>query len=507
MVRIGRSDNPRIGPEVSTLLLENQIDSWRDEALRKGHAFLEEYARKNGFSLEQLRVGESLNKLSVLSKELAAFDDQIARRQKEIDDFMEANPLLAEQSSRRGVQGSEELAQMEEDIEKLKSERKAKERSRKELCEELKKDDIVKEVVTFTPEEIAAWAKTFFSDDSPVARKMRDLLSIQVEWAARFGRSSDFHSALVSGCQVIAGTCVGIASIRRIQDLEFDLCIVDEASKATPTETLVPISRTHKWILVGDKRQLPPFVEDGLLDDQLLQGYGLSREYLTATLFDRLFDMLPDECRTSLYTQHRMVPAIGNLISQCFYDGELHSADKQHDPAFTNLMPRPVTWLSTSARLNRHEVSRDTSFSNPCEAQLIADLLRRMGSLAAARDRKYKVAVLTGYAEQRQALERSYAQFVLQNPNLEVEWNTVDAFQGREADVAIYSITRSNREGKLGFLKENRRLNVALSRGRQYLVLVGDIEFVREAKGENPFKKVVEHVEQNPHECCIREFR
>ena len=90
---------------------------------------------------------------------------------------------------------------------------------------------------------------------------------------------------------------------------------------------------------------------------------------------------------------------------------------------------------------------------------------------------------------------------------LRIECNTVDAFQGREADVAIYSVTRSNPTRKLGFLKENRRLNVALSRGKHFLVLVGDIHFAREIEGENPFGKVIQHIELNPKECCIKDFK
>ena len=507
MVRIGRSDNPRIAPEIGALLLENQIDGWRDDAILRGHRFLEKYAQENGFSLQQLKVGEQLNKLSVLTRELSNLDTESTRREIERKEFLQADPLISKQGGAATRDQGEEITQMNEDLERLKLERGAKEKERKALCDELRKDDLAKDLLDFSPEEIASWAKAFFPDTSPSARILRDLLDVQVEWAARFGRSADFHPALVNACQVIAGTCVGIAGIKGLQDLEFDLCIVDEASKATPTETLVPISRSQRWILVGDKRQLPPFVEEGLLEDQLLVRYGLDTQDLTATLFDRLLDLLPDDCRTSLSRQHRMVPAIGNLISQCFYDGELKSAEKAEDDTFSNLLPKSVTWLSTSSHLDRNEILADTSFTNICESQIITDLLRRMGTLAENRNRRYKVAVLTGYAEQKKLLERTFAPYVSQHPSLQVEWNTVDAFQGREAEVAIYSVTRSNPNRKLGFLRENRRLNVALSRGRLFLVIVGDIHFAREIEGENPFGKVIQHIELNPKECCIREFR
>jgi superfamily I DNA and/or RNA helicase len=88
---------------------------------------------------------------------------------------------------------------------------------------------------------------------------------------------------------------------------------------------------------------------------------------------------------------------------------------------------------------------------------------------------------------------------------LEIAVHTVDSFQGREADVAIYSVTRCNSEGKIGHLRESERLNVALSRGRSYLVIVGDHLFCSRAKGENPFKRVVEHIDSHQDGCIIKE--
>ena len=113
--------------------------------------------------------------------------------------------------------------------------------------------------------------------------------------------------------------------------------------------------------------------------------------------------------------------------------------------------------------------------------------------------------VLSGYAEQKYLLERSLA--AAQFTGLDVSCNTVDAVQGREAEVAIYSVTRSNTSRRLGFLAEAKRLNVALSRSRQYLVIVGDHLFAREAAGENPFKQIIEYIDQHPTDCSLKEFK
>jgi superfamily I DNA and/or RNA helicase len=90
---------------------------------------------------------------------------------------------------------------------------------------------------------------------------------------------------------------------------------------------------------------------------------------------------------------------------------------------------------------------------------------------------------------------------------LDVACNTVDVVQGREADVTIYSMTRSNTARQIGFLAEASRLNVALSRSRQYLVIVGDHVFAYQAVGENPFRQIIEYIEQHPTSCSLKELK
>jgi superfamily I DNA and/or RNA helicase len=88
---------------------------------------------------------------------------------------------------------------------------------------------------------------------------------------------------------------------------------------------------------------------------------------------------------------------------------------------------------------------------------------------------------------------------------LSLEWNTVDAFQGREADICVYSVTRCNDRGSIGFLRDARRLNVALSRGRSGLVIVGDHVFCRGAREPNPLRTVLEYIDGHSADCKIEE--
>jgi superfamily I DNA and/or RNA helicase len=257
--------------------------------------------------------------------------------------------------------------------------------------------------------------------------------------------------------------------------------------------------------LVGDQRQLPPFLEDELRNPQNLEPYGLKVDDLRNTLFDRLAAGLPKDCQTGLYVQHRMVQPIGDLISFCFYREKLKSAPKKPDVNLTKLYPKPVTWVTTARELNALEVETHQSWANPTEVRVVCRLLQKMNALANLARERYTVAVLTGYSQQRSDLERSISPLSTELSALDLEVHTVDSFQGREADVAIYSVTRCNNKGTIGFLKEAKRLNVALSRGKYYLVIVGDHLFCENAKGENPFKRVVEHIKAHPDGCVIKE--
>jgi len=497
IVRIGKGDNSRIAKSVEKLLIEKQIEKWRDEVIAKGREYLSQWASQHGISQQQFAVATVLRQLSSQSKHLANLDVVCNTLQEDI------NSLKQLQSGATNAdEVKDDIGQMLEELAKSRSEKDAAGKQIKSLEERLARlEKDASELVGSTPEELESWAEAYLPD-SDEARQFRKLVETHAEWETRLGRAIDFESALIASSQVIAGTCVGVAGARGIKDLDFDLCIIDEASKATPTETLVPIALARKWIVVGDGKQLPPFVDEGFNNREILEANSLDESSIAKTLFDRLESMLPKECQAALTTQHRMVPQIGNLISYCFYDSELASAPKDWNPIFQPVLPRPVTWVTTASLLNRTETKVGHLISNQCEATLIADMLLRMNALAEKAGARFSVAVLSGYAEQQRLLERNLANTKFSA--LEVACNTVDAVQGREADVAIYSVTRSNDQQKLGFLSEMRRLNVALSRGRQYLVLVGDHVFARAAVGENPFKRVVDYIEEHAKDCVIK---
>lgn len=299
-------------------------------------------------------------------------------------------------------------------------------------------------------------------------------------------------------------------SIPGRQEIEYDLCIVDEASIATPTEVLVPMSRARRTILVGDSKQLSPFQDPELQAKGVLQQFNLTPADQRATLFNHLAEHLPEMLKKSLKTQHRMLPAIGDLISECFYDGMLRSVDRALKGYLAGVMRRPVVWFSTSKFANRGSRRIGTSCANDLEVQQVNALLNRVNfALTKGKDkgRKISVAILTGYSPQKDRL-RSMVETRMR------EWdafsnifvNVVDAFQGREADMVVFSVTRSDERG-LGFLKEMERINVALSRGREYLAIVGDHLFCQEADSQtNPLKDVIDFIRRHPDTCALEEM-
>jgi len=283
--------------------------------------------------------------------------------------------------------------------------------------------------------------------------------------------------------------------------MQFDLCIIDEASRATAPELLVPMTRSKRWVMVGDTKQLPPMVEEVFEHRDLVDTFDLDQTFLTSSLFDTLIGEAPVECKTSLVTQHRMAVPIGELISNTFYDGTLiHEPASVVDPDTVGPTDRLV-WFSTSRRSNRHEESKhagSSSSSNKLEAEQIAKLVARLDdelSAGAYRRRdghQLEVLVLSGYRGQCTEIERALRRLTL--TNIEPQIKTVDAVQGREADVVIFSVTRSNLAGELGFLGERYqgRMNVALSRARVVLWIVGESDF--SAGKEGPLRRVLGHI-------------
>ena len=452
LVRIGHRHDERISKGVADLLLENRVDTWLASVRSSSEQFLSAHAAELGVDRAEIDLGMAAARLRAALGELETLELRKGAA------AVEAGKLAQQEGESSGAgrgdtyqELREALRESRETAKRLEMEVKRGNRRVSEARAALGTlPGLGSDLATLSAEEVGEWEEALLHG-TEATRRMHRLVALAGEWYLRFGRSRDFFAALIADSEVIAGTCVGFAGVHGIQNVEFDLCIVDEASKATVTELLVPLARARKWILVGDRRQLPPFVEDTLADAALRKEYGLAREDLETTLLDVLADRLPKPCVTALVCQHRMIQQIGDLVSHCFYDGELRSPREGDPGLLAPALPKPVTWFDTAHHSGRGELRDHGSYKNLVEVEHICRVLKRVNFQARMRGEHYDVAILSGYASQKLELGRALDREQQDLECLSLQCNTVDAFQGREADIAIYSVTRSNERGESGF--------------------------------------------------------
>lgn len=505
-VRIARRDDEKVSGELNHLLLEHRVGIWLDEAMQKSEAFLVDWARRHDITAENVQIGMALADLRTATARLVTTQDRLSELRNELKDFEEERSEIEKDKTRgdefRAVIADIRLKQGE--VSAVEGEMAAIRRAFQIANDKARGfPDLAGQLEKMTEQELIELEADFINhaEHGPQFRK---LLTLVEEWRQRFGQSSDFHGAYISDCDLIGGTCLGVAA-HSLQSVEFDLCIIDEASKATPTEMLVPMAKARKWVIVGDPNQLPPFVDESQQARHALHAQGISRQDMRETLLDHFIKVAPQECQVSLLTQHRMVKPIGDLVSSCFYKDSLKNVNDKTCPwlAKSLALPRPVTWINTAGHRSRFESFHRGTYVNDAEVEEIGNLLLRLQLAASKRRQSYSVALLSGYGGQVAALERLAIARQRQLPDLLIESGTVDSYQGREADIAIYSVTRSNSEGKIGFLREHERLNVALSRAKLGLAIVGDAAFCDGVTGQNPFADILFYIRTHPDDCCF----
>ena len=500
-VRIGHEDDERIAASTKGLLVENKLLQLRKAALASGRLFIEKWATDRGVKIVNTRMALALERRAGLLERL----EYVQRRAEELG--------LALSQDKRKLLEAAELADLDDQLNGFLVEGEALNRDLRESLAELRKyesdTETLKHLSSTSVSELRSWADTY-APPTVEGGQLRKLLSAHADWEARFGRSREFRAALIASSQVVAGTCLGVMGIPGKADITYDLCIVDEASIATPTEVLVPMSRARRTVLVGDRKQLSPFQDPALKSSGLLDRFHLKPEDQRTTLFNLLSDGLPIALRKTLSIQHRMIPAIGDMISECFYDKDLKSIERPPKEYLQTVMPRPVAWLSTSQKHNKSSRTIGTSHYNDLEVQLVIKTLGKIDFTmkhGRGKGKQISVAVLTGYGEQKSrlisAIDTRRHEWVSFSS---VYINVVDAFQGREADMVIFSVTRSDAKG-LGFLREMERINVALSRGKEWLAIIGDHQFCQEAEdASNPLKDVLDYIRGHPASCILEEL-
>lgn len=323
------------------------------------------------------------------------------------------------------------------------------------------------------------------------------------------------NAELFGEARVIACTLVGSAH-RLLEGMKFGTLFIDEAAQALEAACWIPMRRASRVILAGDHCQLPPTVKS----------IAALRAGLGKTLMERIAENKP-EVVTLLKIQYRMNDEIMRFSSDWFYGGKVESAPQIKYRSVLDY-DHPITWIDTSNEENQitiegedaPEDSASTSSSvsaanqnsdlnfkeqfvgesfgriNKAEAELtlltLAEYFTKIGKQRVLEER-IDVGIISPYRAQVQYLKKLIKKYEFFKPYRRlISVNTVDGFQGQERDVILISLVRSNDEGQIGFLKDLRRMNVAMTRARMKLIILGN----KDTMTKHPFyKKLWEYVE------------
>ena len=323
------------------------------------------------------------------------------------------------------------------------------------------------------------------------------------------------NAELFGEARVIACTLVGSAH-RLLEGMKFGTLFIDEAAQALEAACWIPMRRASRVILAGDHCQLPPTVKS----------IAALRAGLGKTLMERIAENKP-EVVTLLKIQYRMNEDIMRFSSDWFYGGQVESAPQIKYRSILDF-DHPISWIDTSNEENQitiegedaPEDSASTSSSssaanqnsdlnfkeqfvgesfgriNKAEAELtlltLAEYFTKIGKQRVLGD-SIDVGIISPYRAQVQYLKKLIKKYEFFKPYRRlISVNTVDGFQGQERDVILISLVRSNDEGQIGFLKDLRRMNVAMTRARMKLIILGN----KDTMTQHPFyKKLWEYVE------------
>ena len=323
------------------------------------------------------------------------------------------------------------------------------------------------------------------------------------------------NAELFGEARVIACTLVGSAH-HLLEGMKFGTLFIDEAAQALEAACWIPMKRASRVILAGDHCQLPPTVKS----------IAALRAGLGKTLMERIAENKP-EVVTLLKIQYRMNDEIMRFSSDWFYGGKVESAPQIKYRSVLDY-DLPITWIDTSNEENQitiegedaPEDSASTSSSvsaanqnsdlnfkeqfvgesfgriNKAEAELtlltLAEYFTKIGKQRVLEER-IDVGIISPYRAQVQYLKKLIKKYEFFKPYRRlISVNTVDGFQGQERDVILISLVRSNDEGQIGFLKDLRRMNVAMTRARMKLIILGN----KDTMTKHPFyKKLWEYVE------------
>ncbi|WP_391206863.1 AAA domain-containing protein [Psychrobacillus sp. L4] len=435
---------------------------------------------------------------------------------------LESNKNDAEITAKKLEMCIEELQEKEQESKKVNSEGLEQERQLKALEEIMKENPEEEHDKTLTELTLMSGKIVSFTrelEQLPITH------SIQNEWFSLLKEANDhdldeIRKLYVRHANVIGTTCVASARKEFMDNYPtFDVVIIDEVSKATPPELLLPMLKGKKIILVGDHHQLPPLVGEDTLEESLkaileesdsFEEKDELKKLLKESLFERLFKNLPKSNKTMLAIQYRMHESIMETITP-FYEEEnyrlqcgLVDSDSVRDHLLESKYVKRndhLLWINMPNEPSYFEekVKDGKSRFNQAELNTIREVLIDLDKATEIaknegrmkQDERKSIGVISFYGEQVKRIDRLIQQ-ELNLQHLTFRTGTVDKFQGMEMDVILLSMVRNNKDknGDIGFANDYRRLNVALSRARELLVLLGSADMFTERTKQKDSRKM-----------------
>ena len=305
----------------------------------------------------------------------------------------------------------------------------------------------------------------------------------------------DLKQIYLDNANVVGITCVQAARGDFSREFpSFDVVIIDEVSKCTPPELLIPALKGKKIVLVGDHRQLPPMLRDDTIED-IAEEIGTTKDelkFIKESLFKTQFESADENIKRMLTIQYRMHPQIMGAINQ-FYQDKLSCGLPEPDQLRAHNLSgeliqenQHIFWLKTPIHDDFNEQREGTSRINIKEVEAIEKLCHQLetawsGKVKKSHEKK-EIGIITFYGAQLRLIKDRIA--AKKFPSLDIRTGTVDIFQGMERPVIIVSTVCNNFRGDIGFAKAPERVNVAFSRAQELLVVVGCYDLFTQQSGK-----------------------
>ncbi|SSP30064.1 serine/threonine protein kinase [Acinetobacter pittii] len=357
-------------------------------------------------------------------------------------------------------------------------------------------------------EIISYFSNEYSINNEKELKKLKNLLKISDDWISVLRSDhANFDKFLVKSKQLVCGTLVGIGKNNiQIENVEFDWVIIDEAARAQASELMIAMQSGKRVLLVGDHKQLPPHYHKKhikLAAKKLNESINIFDKHDFEKVFKKTGGI-------TLNTQYRMVKPICHIISEVFYpelEGGLQTG-RSSSPEWYDLLngylKKPVIWLDSSSSQS-NEVYTNPGYYNESEVILIKQTLQNIVTseeflkhLINDKARTpHPIGIITLYKAQKDKVESMISQTDSLQPLREyIKVDTVDSYQGQQNSIIVLSLVRDNPEYTQGFLQYPERINVALSRAQERLVIIGSRKMWSQCNEDSPLYKVHKVIEK-----------